>query len=60
MNLALFFLLTFNSPVLRPIDKSKSIQTTTLHSLHCKSNTSISPNPSLILVPTAPVNFVLK
>ena len=46
MNLALFFLLTYNSPVLRPEDKSKSIQTTTLHSLDCKSNSSISPSPS--------------
>lgn len=46
MNVALIFLLTFNSPVLRPEDKSKSIQTTTLHSLDCKSNSSIVTNSS--------------
>ena len=56
MNLALFFLLSFNSPVLRPNDVST--QTTTLHSLDCKSNSTLvsSPSPS----PNSTCEFCIK
>lgn len=54
MNVALIFLLTLNSPVLRPKDKSEL--TTTLHSLDCKSNSSIVPNSS----PNSTCEFCIK
>ena len=56
MNVALIFLLTLNSPLLRP--KDKLTQTTTLHSLDCKSNSSIvsSPSPS----PNSTCEFCIK
>ena len=58
MNVALIFLLTLNSPVLRP--KDEYLQTTTLHSLDCKSNTTINStlvsNPS----PNSTCEFCIK
>ena len=55
MNVALIFLLTLNSPLLRP--KDKLTQTTTLHSLDCKSNSSVQSNLNKLIVHA---NFVLK